>query len=93
MNYLKLIGLCLIFVFIFGNEANSAVKYKKYRDIYLQRRLAHAMPFVEGKDFSIEYKEMDKELSEMYKSFMTGKHQENWDENLKKFVNEIKQEQ
>lgn len=75
--------LCLFFAFPLS-DGFSATKQRKFRDIYLERRLAHAFDAGEAEKMEKEYRQMEKEMSKF------GKEREDWDRNLKKFVDETK---
>lgn len=83
ISFLKSSSVLLcIFLSLPVTEGFAAVRQKKFRDIYLERRLANTLNNREKERFEKEYNKFEKEFSKDTK--------EDWNKNLKNFVNETK---
>ena len=83
-SFLKSTSFLFCLFLLFPPDGFSAVRQKKFRDIYLERRLEHGVNAGEAEKMEKEFRQMEKEMPSI------GKDKENWDENLKNFVDETK---
>lgn len=81
-SFLKSSSLLLCLFLLFPLDGFSAIKQRKFRDIYLERRLEHGLNAGEAKKMEKEYRQMEKEMPKA--------DREDWDKNLKNFVDETK---
>lgn len=81
-SFLKSSSLLFCLSLLFPPDGFSAIKQRRFRDIYLERRLEHGLNAGEAEKMEKEYRQMEKEIPE------TGG--ENWDKNLKNFIDRTK---
>ena len=81
-SFLKSSSLLFCLFLLFPSDGFSAIKQRKFRDIYLERRLEHGLNAGEAEKMEKEYRQMEKEMPKA--------EREDWDKNLKNFVDETK---